>query len=547
MRSESRELGAWNKDGFFSTSKHVVQMLPDAQNFTSPSGQDQENASKISPKMVTMFSDAEMKHFAFQARSKAERTLAYSKGSGIAEFWDRLKQNLTPDHKLSEDYFLFNQVELFLRKLLPITDHQLCECPEMVELWLLYLEMVTPDTKLHLLYFLLDQEIGANQPIFYYHIIRCHLEAKEYVIADEWIRDVAKRFPQEQEGPRLHEALQHLTQRVDEELKQIADGEALYCENNWNLDLSGIPKELFDYIFTQPIARKKSELLRYPLEVPKQSKPPWFLNKANSGQVDFKPQNHKEDSRGSFLMKAASQPMSSIGSFQAKANQQSLSPLSALFKAQQTEMKKLRNESPLPFKRLSDSCEVDFQGNTRIFVDRQNRLDVFGPRTLKTRELEYRRALVGVITLDIVRESQVVQKPNRFDFFKEREYREQTHNTVCRRPILSINRVLPPTSLSQTKSPYENQPQDTPSIVPETTVKPKSAASNSGLDATSPENSDLGYFSLRKVAKGTNGKHIAMVSPRLAQLTPLSNRLPCTPESSSLHHLTPTKLNFWRP
>lgn len=489
-------------------------------------------------KMVTMFSDAEMRHYAFQARTKAEKSWNYSKESAIIEFWEILKINLdreaNPDKR---DYFLFNQIEHFLRKLLPLPDESLAESPELINLWLVYLQHASEDTKLHLLYFLLDAQIGTKEPILYYHIIRLHLEQEEFVLADEWIREVKKLFPDEQRSEKWNEAVQVLTRTVDTQLKDLVGSSALFCDGNWTQDKTGIPRDLFEYLFARPIDRKRSELLKYPLEAPKDSKPWWADSKPNDGQVNKWADGSKENNP--LLQKAVSQPLSLKSSLQP---QSSLSPLSKMMK-QQTEVKKVRPPSPRQYKRLSDTCEIDLSGATRTFVDRECRSNVFAEWTLRTRELEYRKALAGIIDMDKIRESQVIPQPGQFDFFKEREFREEKHRMKANPVAHSISRIFSQakSNLSQGMASVCSTPNR---IVPESTSMSQLGSANMSFGGPMSEPRD---YSAHKMAMGTNRKPIPVLSsPRPAQPTPLTNRAVNTPNSVRVPVMTPHRSD-WRP
>lgn len=491
-----------------------------------------------STKMVTMFSDAEMRHYAFQARTKAEKSWNYSKESAIIEFWEILKIHLDreadPDKK---DFFLFNQVEHFLRKLLPLPDDSLADSQELINLWLVYLQHASDDTKLHLLYYLLDAQIGTKHPILYYHIIRFHLQQEEFVLADEWIREVKKLFPEEQRSEKWKEAVKVLTQTVDAQLKDLVGSSALFCENNWTQDNIGIPRDLFEYLFSRPIDRKRSELLRYPLEAPKDSKPRWADSKPNDGQLNKWADGSKENRP--MLQKAVSQPLS-IKSF--LQSQPSLSPLSKMMK-QQTEVKKVRPPSPRQYKRLSDTCEIDLSGVTRTFVDRECRSNVFAEWTLRTRELEYRKALAGIIDMDKIRESRIVAQPAQFDFFKEREFREEKHNMKANPVGHSISRIFSQakSNLSQGMASVCSTPNR---IVPESTSMSQMDSANMSFGGAMSEPRD---YSTHKTAMGTNRKPIPVLSsPKPAQPSPLTNRALNTPNSVRVPNMTPHR-SEWRP
>jgi len=239
----------------------------------------------------------------------------------------------------------FKGLESFIRQITP-PDEDMLTNPDYFTLWTEYYSLCT--TKEYVLYYLEDSCIGTNTPRLYCLFADLHMKKKEMILADEWIRQGLKKFPQDESlrdrGDELYEMAKN------ELLGMVGSLDRLYSRNNWNDD-QGIPKAVFELLFLDPISRRRSQVFHRPL--------PIHLEPGNTFKI----------------------PSSSQGSNKGPP---------AFWKSKKDE------DAVDPTRRLSDTCFIHFdKGNFTAYIDRMNRESYYSRETLFAREWEYRRAQNG--------------------------------------------------------------------------------------------------------------------------------------------------------
>lgn len=197
-------------------------------------------------------------HWARRARITAQNSIHFNSELSIERFLDKWrkgieqysKQNIPEDEKK----IIFDELELFLKNFSPPPEN-LMESEVLFELWEEYLKLST--SKEYILYYLQDNSIGVNCDRLYLWLARTHLENKDYILADEWVRIGMKRFQTQKQFIELEkEILEACKKRAQLFVKDLDE---LYSRNNWDQD-RGLDASLFTSLLIKPIETRKSIL-----------------------------------------------------------------------------------------------------------------------------------------------------------------------------------------------------------------------------------------------------------------------------------------------
>ena len=198
-------------------------------------------------------------HWANRLRIEAEERLALDPEEALEGFVAEWRRRLGAPQDLppAERRTLFGEVERLIRRLHPPAE-ELQASPNLFCLWEEYLRLST--SKEFILYLLEDSQIGTSNPRLYLWLAKVHLQQKDFVLADEWVRLGLKKFPGHEEFVAAEEEVREAAESRLKEM--LGDLDKLYSRNNWHLD-QGICAGLFDSLLRNPVDTRRAALFGF--------------------------------------------------------------------------------------------------------------------------------------------------------------------------------------------------------------------------------------------------------------------------------------------
>lgn len=198
-------------------------------------------------------------HWASRLRIEAEERLALDGEEALEKFVAGWRGRLAgaKELPLSERRTLFAEIERLVRRVHPPPE-ALQGSAALFAVWEEYLRLSS--SKEYLLYLLEEAQIGLGSPRLYLWLAKVHLQQRDFVLADEWLRAGLKKFPTHEE---FAAADAELLAAVELRLKELlGDLGRLYSRNNWHLD-PGIDAQLFNSLLRNPVDTRRAVLFGF--------------------------------------------------------------------------------------------------------------------------------------------------------------------------------------------------------------------------------------------------------------------------------------------